>query len=606
MNSSAFSAARLSWQEGGLYSQDYADVYHQRDHALAESEHVFLAGNGLPDRFAEHDEFVIAELGFGTGRNFLNTWRHFHGQHLTYVATELHPIDAQSLAHIHASGPLHEYAQRLLKRWPLCLPGIHAIELTAQVRLILLWGDSLDMLRRLDLEVHAWYLDGFAPRKNPAMWSAEICQEIARLSGPHTRLGSYSVAAEVRQRLSEHGFICTRRPGLGHKRHCLQAFYQGPWRTVRAPAYIDPPRWPQPHRVLILGAGLAGCAVAHALRRSLYRGDIVLIDGRGIAQGGSGNRVGRAVLRARDWQGLPDAWRAHAFLYAERAWRESPWDLRQGWWEAGEAPSWAYAEKPFSAAGRPGFFRHLFGAQLSPLQLCQHWSRDIELKIMQVSSITGLAQGCYQLQDATGYSIQGDALILAGGAYLEPRWQPAGLQKVAGQVECLPWSGARDMWGGSSYAIADGEHLLYGASFDRQDSREEPCDLDSQANDAALQRLHITAGPLHLPAQRQRRRSLRLMSPDHLPLLGACPDLPQAEQDYADLRHGWRRHHQAPTYAPHFYLNLAHGSHGLSQVELAADHIVAQLLAQTSPLQLPHLRQIHPLRLLLRQLKRGP
>ncbi len=604
MNPGVFSPPRLLWQEGVLWSLDYADVYHQREGALAESDHVFIQGNDLPRRFSEHREFVLVELGFGTARNFLNTWRHFDGEHLTYIATELHPIDIATLLQLHAGGPLQSWCEKLAAHWPLAVPGVHSLELEARVRLILLWGDSCSMLDRLDLEVHAWYLDGFSPPRNPTMWHEKLCQNIARLSGRDTTLASYSVAAELRRNLDSVGFVCQRRPALGQKRHCLQARYQGSWQTRRAPGYQGPATMPRPRRVVIVGAGLAGCAVAASLRHSLYDGEILLIDARGLAQGASGNPYGLAAIRASDWRQLPDAWRPIAFMHAERSLRHTPWPLVQGHWEAGITPQIPGHEEIFDTVQRAGFFRQRWSASLPPVALCRYWLDDLPLHTYRMVDLRQSSDGGYILYDEHGQSINADAVVLAGGADFDLPAYPLPLRRVAGQVEYAPWSGDDDAWQGDSYALARDGLLLYGASFDAQNLQETPLAADSARNDAALQKLLPDADAAYQRDLRQSRRSLRLMSRDHLPAIGACPDLTQARHLYQDLQHGWRRHHQAPVYPGHLYLSLGHGSHGLSQVNLAATHIVAQMLGHTSPLHLPLQQQIHPLRWTLRELQR--
>ena len=68
--------AKLDWRGGVPLARDFDAPYYSPDDGLAETQHVFLAGNGLPERF--RDGFQIAELGFGTGLNLftaLHAWR---------------------------------------------------------------------------------------------------------------------------------------------------------------------------------------------------------------------------------------------------------------------------------------------------------------------------------------------------------------------------------------------------------------------------------------------------------------------------------------------------------------------------------------------------
>jgi len=65
--------AKLNWRDGVPIATDFDDPYYSLDDGLAETQHVFLAGNDLPARFG--GDFHIAELGFGTGLNLLVTWK---------------------------------------------------------------------------------------------------------------------------------------------------------------------------------------------------------------------------------------------------------------------------------------------------------------------------------------------------------------------------------------------------------------------------------------------------------------------------------------------------------------------------------------------------
>ena len=60
---------------GAPFNEQYGDVYASRDGALGQALHVFLHGNGLPERWRGRDQFVIVETGFGLGVNFLATWQ---------------------------------------------------------------------------------------------------------------------------------------------------------------------------------------------------------------------------------------------------------------------------------------------------------------------------------------------------------------------------------------------------------------------------------------------------------------------------------------------------------------------------------------------------
>jgi tRNA 5-methylaminomethyl-2-thiouridine biosynthesis bifunctional protein len=183
-------------------SSRFGDVYFSRGVGLAEKEHVFPGGCGLPDAWRGRAAFTICELGFGTGLTFLATWRLWArtrapGAVLHYLALEGHPLTQGEVRACLAEWPeLSLEAEALLRVYPQPQPGFHRLFLGDGVILTLLYGEARAVLGGLEAAVDAWYLDGFAPAKNPAMWSAEVLQDIARLSrGPDTRLATYTATA---------------------------------------------------------------------------------------------------------------------------------------------------------------------------------------------------------------------------------------------------------------------------------------------------------------------------------------------------------------------------------------------------------------------------
>src|SRR5687768_1419282 len=156
---------------------EFGDVYHSRAGALAQAAHVFLKGNELPARWRQRDRFVILETGFGLGNNFLATWNAWRqdanacGQ-LIFVSIEKHPPSRADLQCAHAASPLKPLANELVAAWPPLTHNLHPLDFeNARLRLLLAFGDITHWLPELVAEVDAFYLDGFAPDRNPAMWS---------------------------------------------------------------------------------------------------------------------------------------------------------------------------------------------------------------------------------------------------------------------------------------------------------------------------------------------------------------------------------------------------------------------------------------------------
>ena len=194
--------------DGTPWSSRFGDVYHSQDGGLGQSRHVFLGGNHLPARWQGRERFVIVETGFGLGLNFLTTWAAWREDparcdRLHFISIEKHPFNADDLARAHARWPeLNGLATRLREHWPALTPGMHRLWLEdGRVALTLVFGDASRALEQLSARADAFYLDGFSPARNPALWSARLCHQLAAIANPGATLATWSVAGEVRRQL---------------------------------------------------------------------------------------------------------------------------------------------------------------------------------------------------------------------------------------------------------------------------------------------------------------------------------------------------------------------------------------------------------------------
>ncbi|MFN4148618.1 MAG: tRNA (5-methylaminomethyl-2-thiouridine)(34)-methyltransferase MnmD, partial [Rhodocyclaceae bacterium] len=222
---------------GTPFSASFGDVYHSASGGLEQARHVFLAGNGLlgsDSRWRNRSQFAILETGFGMGLDFLATWQAWRDDprrpaRLHYFAIELHPFRSADLARLHENYPeLAPLAAQLRLRWPSLIPGFHRLHFEGgAVTLTLVLGDARQVLHDIAAQFDAFYLDGFSPAKNPEMWSAEVCEGLAWLAKPDATLATWTVAGDVRRKLSAAGFTLERRPGFGAKREMLVGRYIG-------------------------------------------------------------------------------------------------------------------------------------------------------------------------------------------------------------------------------------------------------------------------------------------------------------------------------------------------------------------------------------------
>ena len=209
-----------------LWSEQFGDHYFSRNDGRAECQHVFIAGNKLPERWATASNFAIGELGFGTGLNFLTTWQMWRehrrpGQHLHFHSVEAFPLDIDT-------------AQLALNRWP---------QLQSLAAELLEKWQGLDKRCQMDQQTslqvefeqvepalasfptcNAWYLDGFAPARNPDMWSPAVMQGLADATEAGGTFASYTAAGWVRRNLQDAGFEVEKRPGFGTKRDMIAGY----------------------------------------------------------------------------------------------------------------------------------------------------------------------------------------------------------------------------------------------------------------------------------------------------------------------------------------------------------------------------------------------
>ncbi len=281
----------LEWRDGLPVSREFDDVYFSRDSGIAEARVVFLQHNRLRERWQalERDRFTIGETGFGTGLNFLcawQLWRECAPAHarLHFVSTELYPLSHADLTRALVLWPeLAPFAQELLAQYHQLAPGWRRFSFDGgRVTLTLLLGDARETLPRLRAQVDAWFLDGFAPARNPQLWQAGLLREIARLSASGCTLATYTCAGAVRRGLAAAGFRVEKVPGFGSKREMLCAEIG----AGAAPAVAE-----QEKRAIVIGGGIAGTATAYSLAQRGWQ--VTLIERHAaLATEASGNPQG--------------------------------------------------------------------------------------------------------------------------------------------------------------------------------------------------------------------------------------------------------------------------------------------------------------------------
>ena len=578
-------AERLDWSGAAPRSPRFDDIYFSPEDGLAETQTVFLQGCGLPgawlDGGRDRRRFVVGELGFGTGLNILalaDLWRRTRPAPdavLNVFSVEAFPIGREDAARALAAWPaLSDWADTLIRQWPGGRRGFHRIEWSkAGVILDLAVIEVEAALTAWSGHADAWFLDGFAPSKNPQMWRPEVLSLIASRSRPGTRLATFSVAGAVRRGLTDAGFAVEKAPGFGGKKQRLEG---------RFPGEDSRPPGPRSPRVAIVGAGIAGAALARAFRRL---GALPLvIDQERSGAGASGNPAALVTPRLDAGLGSVAELHAQAFARAALVYRA-------------ETPNAVIAEGALQLETQPkdvGRFDKIAGWDgFDPGALQRIDAPDAALRLDEPAT-----SGALVLEDALvvepavilsgwletppvqakvdrlaragavwrlighddGLVAEADIVCLAGGPASAALATGLRLQPVRGQASMAAagFGGAPAAWGG--YAIPMREGVLYGATHGRGDAGVDLRPEEDARNLAELGKGRPALAARLADAPKSARASLRAATPDHMPLAGAIEN------------------------APGLYVLSGLGGRGFTLAPLLAEAVAAEALGAPSPL----------------------
>lgn len=642
-------------QYGRLLSTAYDDIYFQPEDSRAESDYVFLQQGDVRQRFSAEsgrDDVIIAELGFGTGLNFLLTWQAFKeislpSKNLHFISFEKHPLRLEDLKKIHEYWPdLKPLSDKLINSYPFLGNGIHHCHfIDERVSLTLVFGDVTDTLPLIDFGagVDVWYLDGFAPAKNPDMWAAPLWSALASATKSGGRITTFTAAGAVRRGLQEAGFTVEKSKGYGRKRDMLIGVLNNtPEAPNPQPGYYQLPPSPiKPQSITIIGAGISGCALAEALTR--YGHAVTVLDRQPEpASEASGNPFGAVYPKLNATDTPADQFYQQAFSYSRTLYKHLPDssftpcgvmhidrddETRQrhlkisGRGLPADLVSHLEPEAASDCTGVPldkgGMFFPAAGT-VSPPALCQ--------ALLQRARATGLLTEHYSTPVTALNPIDGswqietgntpyhsDMIILADGTDIQNTamtgWLP--IEYVRGQV--TGWRGTkisqnlRTVLCHKGYMTPDfeGRHWL-GATFDKGAAPDPaPKDDDHQRNMSQL----FTELPVfdseYIMSALSGRMATRVTTPDRLPLTGPLIDKTDFDVKYAALLDdASSRFTVGPQYWAGLYVCGALGSHGMTTAPYLAEILAAHLSARPLPIDQKLFTALLPTRFAVRGLKR--
>ena len=588
----------LIWTDDGQpRSRLYDDVYFSAEDGLAEARAVFLQGCGLPQAWSGRTRFTVGELGFGTGLNILaliDLWARTRpsGGRLHVFSVEAHPIAADEARRALAHWPeLAALAERLTARWPGRAAGPHRIEFPdLGVILDVAVGEVADALSGWSGRADAWFLDGFAPARNPAMWRDEVLALVAARSHAGAVAATFTVAGQVRRGVAAAGFEVARAPGFGRKRERL---------TARLPG--EAPQPTAPKRIAIVGAGIGGASAARAVRA--LGGEAVVFDAEGRGSGASGNPAALVTPRLDAGLAEPAQVFAQTFRRAVALYEAEP-----GLIVARGALQLATDERDLArfdkVAGsdlfEPGSVQRLTadettarlgedapeglvlrdGLVIEPRLLLAAWAPQVrEARVARLQ----LADDGWRLLDGAGEVLDtADSVIVAAGLASLDLAPGLPLSAVRGQASFTPMDDPPPAVAFGGYAIPTRDGVLFGATNDRDDTARDLRPEDHRRNLGFLaEGLPMLAARLG-GAPLEGRASIRVTTPDYLPVAGAAPASP-----------------------PGLFVLGGFGARGFCLAPLLAEHVAAQALGAPSPLPKSLAAFVDPARFARRAARRG-
>jgi tRNA 5-methylaminomethyl-2-thiouridine biosynthesis bifunctional protein len=546
--------AQIDWSGPVPRAPRFDDVYHPAVGAAAQAEHVFLRGNGLPGRWRGRAQFTILETGFGLGHNFLAAWRAWRGdaarcRRLFFVSIDKHPPRRDDLARAHAGGAeggpaAAGLAAQLVSAWPPLTHDLHLLDFEGgALRLLLAFGDAADWLGALRCRADAFFLDGFAPDRNPLMWRRELLAALGRRAAGGATAATWSVAREVREGLAEAGFEVERADGVGGKREIsvarLSPRFAALW-ARRAPP--DPALDTSAAReAVVVGAGLAGAALAHALAAAGF--DTRVIERRedaALESSGNPAAIVHGVLGADD--GPHARLLRAAALHARRC-----FGLRQGllWLDRrsdlaamqrriatfGAPPDYVQALDAAAAGARAGLalpgpaWFYPGGGFVDPRAWVHGCLRGLALQTGAEVARIERAGDRWRLLDASGLALAEAPLVVLANAASAARLVPGlpALHAARGQVSWIerPTPLALPLTGdGYAIPLPDGR-LVFGATRVSGDEGTELRLAEQRDNLERLRRLTGLVLDGVGPQDCAGRAALRVGTADRLPVAGA-------------------------------------------------------------------------------------
>ena len=607
----------IKYHNNALYNSEFDDIYFNTYEPLAECEYAYSSALDGVNKSA----IVVAEAGFGVGLNFFCTIAKFKSSNkksLHYIAVEKYPFSKDELASIYEQFGLDSsiYKEFLDSYHIVSNSLLRIYLLNRTIILDLYFGDILEFLEECEFRADVWYLDGFAPSKNPQMWSEEFLSNLACYSYKDTIIRSFSCARVVRDRLSQNGFEVGKLKGYHKKREMLQAICIEPKSRIKKQIWFDLPIVTNPKTILIIGAGIAGLAIATLFKEAGFNVVVAEFNEK-AAQGASSNLAGIcAPLITQPGVALGDM-HMSSFLLSRQFYKQFGGDFV----DFCGCDEYLVNDKMLSKFNHDSKFFSIsndiypkanidLAMQIQPQNLCLALAKNLEIYYGYEYKSLKQLQSCYEVNFNNLKTIKADVVIFANGnrakelfisEFSDTYMQ---LSSVRGQTTLVDefMSLNRPLSARGYITKAINGVQLVGASYARDDDDALPRSSDDDENIALVDEFLSNKKPNIIGSN----VGFRGYSGDRFPIIGGIHNASEYIKIYNSLL--WTKNkpsNKSPVYYQNLLISAAHGSRGLSTSVLGANILLDMVLGRQICVKKSTINALNPSRFIIRKLKKG-
>ncbi|MBQ7135301.1 bifunctional tRNA (5-methylaminomethyl-2-thiouridine)(34)-methyltransferase MnmD/FAD-dependent 5-carboxymethylaminomethyl-2-thiouridine(34) oxidoreductase MnmC [Campylobacter sp.] len=607
----------IKYHNNALYNSEFDDIYFNTYEPLAECEYAYSSALDGVNKSA----IVVAEAGFGVGLNFFCTIAKFKSSNkksLHYIAVEKYPFSKDELASIYEQFGLDSsiYKEFLDSYHIVSNSLLRIYLLNHTIILDLYFGDILEFLEECEFRADVWYLDGFAPSKNPQMWSEEFLSNLACYSYKDTIIRSFSCARVVRDRLSQNGFEVGKLKGYHKKREMLQAICIEPKSRIKKQIWFDLPIVTNPKTILIIGAGIAGLAIATLFKEAGFNVVVAEFNEK-AAQGASSNLAGIcAPLITQPGVALGDM-HMSSFLLSRQFYKQFGGDFV----DFCGCDEYLVNDKMLSKFNHDSKFFSIsndiypkanidLAMQIQPQNLCLALAKNLEIYYGYEYKSLKQLQSCYEVNFNNLKTIKADVVIFANGnrakelfisEFSDTYMQ---LSSVRGQTTLVDefMSLNRPLSARGYITKAINGVQLVGASYARDDDDALPRSSDDDENIALVDEFLSNKKPNIIGSN----VGFRGYSGDRFPIIGGIHNASEYIKIYNSLL--WTKNkpsNKSPVYYQNLLISAAHGSRGLSTSVLGANILLDMVLGRQICVKKSTINALNPSRFIIRKLKKG-